>query len=84
MMHPACEANGHHYQLASNPYRKVTGVPRVRFLPFLGVKRDKKTRYVKLFCTQCGDAKEILQVDIRFGLEQIEQTLGGNNGKSNS
>ena len=66
-----CGDYGHHYRLASNPYRKVTGERRFRFLSIFGMKKDKATRYVMLYCTQCGKQKEILQVDQRFGMEQL-------------
>lgn len=79
-----CELHGHHYNLASNPYRKVTGEKRLRFLPFLGMKRDKSTRYVTLFCNQCGITKEILQVDVRFGLQQAENIVGDKHAKKGS
>jgi hypothetical protein len=65
-----CQEHGHSYRLASNPYRKVTG--ERRWLRIFGMRKDKSTRYVTLFCTQCADVKEILQIDQRFGLEQIK------------
>ena len=64
----ACQRHGHHYRLASNPYRKVTGEKRRLF----GMKKDKSTVYVMLYCTQCAKTKEIIQIDHRFGLDQID------------
>lgn len=52
-----CDATKHNYQIAKSGYYKLT--------PSEWVTYDQTVAYAMLFCTQCGDTKEVVSQDHR-------------------